>query len=74
MDNGRIPNKLLDSSVDGNRERGRPRRRWRDAVGNDLDVRNISWEEAGLRALDRTTWRRIVYNRAEVDAERHNTI
>ena len=74
MDNGRIPKALLDATLECRRGRGRPRRKWIDAVGNDLDCRDISWEEARDCVKNRAKWRQIVYDKVSVDAERHNTI
>ena len=74
MDNGRIPKALLDATLECKRGRGRPRRKWIDAVGNDLDCRDISWEEARDCVMNRAKWRRIVYDKVSVDVERQNTI
>ena len=46
--------------MEGKRGRGRPRRRWEDAVGNDLDMRGLSWDEAREMAGDRGKWRKFV--------------
>lgn len=63
MGEDRLPKQILESFVGGKRGRGRPRRRWEDSVGNDLDVRGFSWEEARGLALDRGKWRRVVKGR-----------
>ena len=46
---------------------------WRLLCDSDLDVRGVSWDEAGIWALDRARWRRVVYDKVFVDAERHTT-
>ena len=60
MGEHRLPQQLLNSQLEGKRGRGRPRRRWEDAVGNDLDMKGLSWDEARNLAGDRGKWRRCV--------------
>ena len=67
----RLPKQILESSVGGKRGRGRPRRRWEDSVGNDLDVRELRWEVARELARDRGRWRRVV--KGGVDGRTPNT-
>ena len=45
--------------------------RWEDSVGNDLDVRDLGWEEARDLAKDRGRWRRVV--KGGVDGRTPNT-
>ena len=47
MDEHRLPQQLLNSRMEGKRGRGRPRRRWEDAVGNDLDNRGYHGMKLG---------------------------
>ena len=42
----------------GVRRRGRPRRRWRDCIDDDLREKHLSNEDA----LDRREWRRLIRN------------
>ena len=63
MEDDRLPKQIMNCLVGGKRGRGRPRRRWEDSVGNDLDVRGFSWEEAKSIALDRGKWRGVVKGR-----------
>ena len=65
MGDDRLPKQILESCVGGKRGRGRPRRRWEDSVGNDLDVRDIGWEEARDLVGDRGRWRRVVKGRVD---------
>src|SRR5687768_17529911 len=60
MGEDRLPQQLLNSRVKRKRGRGRPRRRWEDAVENDLDIRGLSWDEAREMAGDRVKWRKLV--------------
>ena len=73
IDEDRIPKKLLDSGLVGKRGRGRPRRKWVEAVGSDLDVTGVSWNEAVIWTLDRARWRRVINGKVFVDTERHTT-
>ena len=50
--------RILDMEVEGRRRRGRPKKRWKDRIGEDLRERGLSGEEVGDRAL----WRRLVRN------------
>ena len=43
----------------GMRKRGRPRLTWHSTISNDLQARNISWEEAMALANDRNEWRKV---------------
>ena len=63
MEDDRLPKQVLASLVGGKRGRGRPRRRWEDSVGNDLDIRGFNWDEARELAGDRGRWRGIVKGR-----------
>ena len=71
MGEDRLPKQIFESSVGGKRGKGRPRRRWEDSVGNDLDVRELRWEVARELARDRGRWRRVV--KGGVDGRTPNT-
>ena len=53
-------NLLYQAEVEGNRKRGRPRRRWMDGVKGCLSERGLSIPEAEKCVKDRREWRRIV--------------
>ena len=55
--------KTYRAEVEGNRERGRPRRRWIDEVKGCLTERGLSIPEAKECVKDRRKWRRIVGER-----------
>ena len=48
----------MEMKVQGRRKRGRPRKRWRDCVRDDLQLKGITEEEA----QDRNKWRRLIQN------------
>ena len=54
---------LYRAEVEGNRRRGRPRRRWMDGVKGCLSERGLSIPEAEECVKDRREWRRIVGGR-----------
>ena len=64
----RLPKRVLNSVIEGKRGRGRPRRRWVDSVGYDLDERGVTWEEASSVAEDRGAWRRVVRGENKLNA------
>ena len=51
---GSVVKTALDLRVDGNRGRGRPKMRWFDNIKKDLEVTNLTEQDA----LDRVKWRR----------------
>ena len=60
MDEGRLVKKVWKAEVSGRRPRGRPKFGWMDGVKQALGRRDISVEEARVRALDRREWRMVV--------------
>ena len=54
-----IGRRMMVLEVGGGRGRGRPRRRWRDCVEEDLREKSLSREEA----LNRREWKRLTRNR-----------
>jgi len=56
----RLPYIALHGRADGQRPRGRPRKRWLDGVQEDCRDRGMSLIEAFRFAEDRTTWRSIL--------------
>ena len=48
----------MEMEVQGRRRRGRPRKRWRDCVGEDLRGKGIDEAEA----QDRNRWKRLIRN------------
>ena len=60
MERERLVKKIYRAEVDGNRGRGRPRRRWMDGVKGCLNDRGLSIPEAKECVKDRREWRRIV--------------
>ena len=60
MEGERLVKKIYRAEVEGNRGRGRPRRRWIDGVKGCLNDRGLSIPEAKECAKDRREWRRIV--------------
>ena len=61
MDVDRLTKKIYKAGVEGNRGRGRPKRRWRDGIGDVLSQRGIDIQEGERRAKDRGEWKMTVY-------------
>ena len=62
MEEVRLPRKIFEGTVEGRRPVGRPRKRWKDNVMEDLEKVGIQnpveeWEDL---ARDRRTWRGLV--------------
>jgi len=58
MKEDRMPKKIFTQEPEGTRQRGRPRKGWREEVERDLQVLGVSrWREL---VIDRDKWRGIV--------------
>lgn len=58
MDDSITVKKMFEQQPEGNRKRGRPRKRWKDDVEEDLKIMKI--ENYKQKALDRERWRMII--------------
>ena len=57
----RLPKQILFSQLaSGNRERGRPRLRYKDTIKRNLKQRNIGLDNWISLTLQRATWRKAV--------------
>ena len=62
MDNSRIPKQLLFGELMlGKRDRGRPRKRWKDCIKEDLRAFYIDMKTWFEDAQDRCLWRRALW-------------
>jgi len=61
MARDRLVRRIYEAEVEGDRGRGRPRRRWIDCVKEVLGNRGLSLEEGRERARDRERWSDVVY-------------
>ena len=61
MEGDRLTKRIYISKVDGNRGRGRPKRRWRESVRDVLLQRGVDIQEGERRARDRNDWKMLVY-------------
>ena len=59
MSDDRLVKKVYQSTMDGDRARGRPRKRWRDCVKEYVEKRVVNWAGVEKRAIDRNEWRWI---------------
>ena len=58
MEEDRMPRKIFTQKLEGTRQRGRPRKGWREEVERDLQVLGVRrWRES---EIDREKWRGIV--------------
>jgi len=58
MEEDRMPIKIFTQDLDGTRQRGRPRKEWREEVERDIQVLGVRrWREL---VIDRDKWRGIV--------------
>ena len=55
-----LGNGISDMTVEGRRERGRPRSRWRDCVGEDIRGKQIDVQSAVYE--NRAQWKRLPRN------------
>lgn len=69
MTSDRLPYLALHAKVEGTRNRGRQRARWRDGVMEDMSMRGLGTSEAISLAKDRDGWRTFVrpYRRGFAD-------
>jgi len=51
---------MMDTSADGRRKRGRPKKTWRSTFREDLQARRVSWSEKETMAADRVCWRNLL--------------
>jgi hypothetical protein len=58
MQNQRLPKQIATAIIEGTRKRGRPRKRWKDEVEEDLNIMGIKNGRAAAR--DRRKWRKTV--------------
>jgi hypothetical protein len=52
-----MPKKIFTQELEGTRQRGRPRKGWKEEVERDLKVLGVRWREL---VTDRKKWRDIV--------------
>jgi len=58
MEENRLPKKNFTQELEGKKQRGRPRKGWREEAERDLQVLGVRrWREL---VTDRTKWRDIV--------------
>ena len=57
-DENHVGRYAMDMEVQGRRRRGKPRKRWRDCVREDLQWKDIDEAEA----LNRNRWRQLIRN------------
>jgi hypothetical protein len=58
MEEDRMPKKIFIQKLEGTRQRGRPRKGWREEVERDLQALGVRrWREL---VIDRDKWRGIV--------------
>lgn len=60
MDNKRLPLAALHGHVEGERSRGRQRKRWIDNIKEDLLCKNTNLAMVGETIRDRTLWRNFI--------------
>ena len=65
MDEGRLVKRIYEASVEGNRARGRPRRKWRDGVVSALGSRGLDVHEGERQARERRSWKQVVRMRGQ---------
>ena len=70
MDEERTAKTWLNRRVEGNRMRGRPRKRWEDQVRKEVEERGVEWDEViqGQMFMDRKRWRGVVNHTRETGA------
>ena len=70
MDEERTAKIWLNRRVEGNRMRGRPRKRWEDQVRKEVEERGVEWDEViqGQMFMDRKRWRGVVNHTRETGA------
>ena len=57
-ENDHVGRNTMEMEVQGRRRRGRPRKRWRDCVRDDMQLKGINEEDT----QDRNQWRRLIQN------------
>ena len=57
-DEDHVGRQIMEMEVEGRRRRGRPRKRWRDCIRDDLRLKGITEEEA----QNRNHWRQLIHN------------
>jgi hypothetical protein len=58
MQKQRMPKQIAATTIEGIRKRGRPRKRWKDEVEEELNVMGMKNGRAAAR--DRRKWRKTV--------------
>ena len=59
MSQEKIPYVALHTKIHGQRNRGRPRRRWIDIISEDLEQKGLSMNEVAKLMPDRNAWREV---------------
>ena len=57
----RLPARMLNGVIHGSRPRGRPRKKWMDAVMEDCEDRDVTLIQACRIAEDREEWKKMVF-------------
>ena len=65
MDEERLVKRIYEARVEGNRARGRPRRKWRDGVVSALGSRGLDVHEGERQARERKSWKQVVRMRGQ---------
>ena len=58
MEENRLTRRVYEAKVEGRRDRGRPRRRWKECVRERVESKGLTMEVAGELAKERGGWRK----------------